>query len=190
MRLDNCSTFLKENRSVKTAHKNRTFSWNYQLFQKRGEGVLWISLICAYDDLCFSFSLYTDYHSFSNACGASDYYDPMCVCIRQVSSRKAILIENEICALNMDRTVTSKCYQFQRTCSNRWGINTKRRLRTTCTRQVKPIKISYLSVLTLYSWVFWEAFFWGKNHPQLSAFLVDMASNHRFNGTLGFWEPK
>ena len=30
------------------------------------------------------FSLYTDYHSFSNACGASDYYDPMCVCIRQV----------------------------------------------------------------------------------------------------------
>ena len=39
-----------------------------------------------YDDLCFSFSLYTDYHSFSNACGASDYYDPMCVCIRQVCS--------------------------------------------------------------------------------------------------------
>ena len=35
-------------------------------------------------------SLYTDYHSFSNACGASDYYDPMCVCIRQVSLEQGV----------------------------------------------------------------------------------------------------
>ena len=28
------------------------------------------------------------------------------------------------------------------------------------------------------------------DNSQLSSFLVDMAANHRFNGTLGVWEPK
>lgn len=67
-------------------------------------------------------SLFTDYHSFSSACSASNYRDPFCACIREIRSR-----------------------YHQETSDN---IN------------------------------------------KLVAFLIDMASNHRFNGTMGVWEPK